>query len=185
MEKREETLGDDFETLELYSINALIDAEDDDSPILKMLEYWLELRQGKAVAPRVESLQMARLWQMKIPHRVTITDCSQDDPRNFRILHHADDVRGESGILGIRLSGHVFSSLPNKLHTNGVQRDYADAKICQDPATLFYHRINQRLNRRERTYARLLLPFTGTGGRVTMLVAVVRSLQHPRIVEAA
>lgn len=174
LEYDEESSVRDFQTLERYSINTLISQESDDSPISKMLEYWLDLRDGDAVAPRADRFDYARLWRMKIPNRVTIANCAQENPSAFKFVYHAWDPSNLPWFYGAGVTGKRIAELPSKLHSNDLQTDYGLAKRCESMSALPYQRIRQRINGHCRDYVRLLLPFRAKSGTVTMLVAVTR-----------
>lgn len=170
LEYNNESGGRDFQILERYSINTLVGQESADSPVSKVLEYWLNLRDGDAIAPRADRFDFSQLWRMKIPNRTTIANCAQGNPSAFKFVYHAWDPSNIPWFYGDRVTGKPISDLPCKLHSNDLQRDYGLAKRCESMSALPY----QRINRHCRDYMRLLLPFRAKNGSVTMLAAVTR-----------
>jgi len=168
----------DFQNITRYTIDTLIDDEDADSPITKVLEYWLELKNGGQGAPRADQFDIAKLWQMKFPNHVTITDCSMEDPGRFQIIYRAHDAGNIPRIYGDRVTGLRLGDMPCRLHSRYLQRDYVGAKADADPSTLHYQRIKQRIRGYCRDYTRLLLPFAAPDGTIGRIMAVSRP-NHP------
>ena len=123
-----DTDGDDFQQLDLFSIDTLVETENPDSPISKMLEFWLELRRPTSPIPRADGLRFDRLWRIKVPNRVTITDCASEDPQNFLVLHHACDISDRPWLFGKSITGQRFGAFPCQMHAAGLQDDYAITK---------------------------------------------------------
>lgn len=178
MERNEAFSGDDLQRVDRFSFDSLFIREDNGSPISKLLEYWLELKRGQPAAPLADTVQIDTLWRLKLPHKVTIVDCSVEDPKNFQIIHHAHDVQGEAWFYRSRVTGCRIAELPSGLHAGSLQHDYLFSKNNQDPCTLGYHRVTQRIAGISRDYMRLLLPFAGADGNVSTLIAVTRVLQY-------
>ena len=139
-----------------------------------MLEYWLDLKNGKPGAPKANDFLVSKLWEMKIPHRVTIYDCSAENPANFRITHHAYHAGNTDWIYGAPVMGQPICSLRSSLISEALQGDYLHSKGFQDDGTLLYTRVRQFINGVHRDYSRLLLPFSGENGDVSMIVAAIR-----------
>lgn len=152
----------------------MIDREAPDSPISKMLEYWLELKSGSSEAPRIEEFSLMRLWHMKIPNRVTITDCTPGNPADYRIVYHAYDTSGSGWLYGQPITGLRLADLPSPLISRSLQRNYVTAKSRHASVSLHYHRVYQRINGVWRDFNRLLLPFIDAHGNVSTLMAVTR-----------
>ncbi len=169
-----EQAGDDSQQRDYYSVDTMVYMEEPDSPISMMLEYWLELKIGKQGAPWADDFQDSKLWEMKIPNRVTIIDCSAEDPSDFIIVRHAYDVTNDDWIFGDRITGQSIGAIPSQLISAAVQKDYQYGKQCPDVGTLRYARIRQHINRAHREFSRLLLPFTSENNDIIMLMAVTQ-----------
>ena len=152
----------------------MIEWEAPDSPISKMLEFWLELKSGCKEAPQIDDFSLARLWQMKIPNRVTIVDCTPSDPANFRVIYHAYDPGRSSWLYGQSITGVRLADLPSRMLSRSLQRTYVMAKSRHVSATLQYHWVRQHINGVWRNFNRLLLPFVDAHGAVSTLMIPTR-----------
>lgn len=169
---------DDFQSVIRYRIDTLVDDEDAESPITQMLEYWLNLKNGGRAAPRADLFDIAKIWQMKIPDRLTIIDCSPENPEQFKPIYRANDAGNIPAIYGNRITGQPLGKFPCKMHARHLQREYRIAKENVHPTGLRYQRIRQKISGYRRDYMRLLLPLAGPTGAVTRLVSATR-LNHP------
>ncbi|MBT5666587.1 MAG: hypothetical protein HOJ06_14705 [Rhodospirillaceae bacterium] len=124
----------------------------------------------------------SKLWEMKIPDRVTIIDCSAENPLDFKFARHAYDVSDNDWIFGGRITGKSISRIPSSTLLGALEGDYLFAKSFPDSAMLRYTGIRQQINGVHRDFTRLLLPFTGVNNDVSMLVAVTR-LRNPTVID--
>ena len=177
IESLHERIGDDVQQREFYSLNALAELESSDSPIFVMLKYWLDLRNRSPKPPCYDASLQAKFWQLKIPHHVTLIDCSAAHASKFRVLYHANDANNEPWLYDEPISGRPIGTLPSRLVSLSAQSDYDLAKSCETLDFVPYCSIRQVVNGVFRDYMRLLLPFTGPQGDVTMLAAVTRMRQ--------
>lgn len=173
-EKKWDRDGEDFQLREFYSLNAMIETEALDSPISKMLEYWLELKNGAVAPPIAEDFEISKLWRMKIPNRVTLIDCSTENPYDFNILRHAYDVLNIDWCYGKSITGRRIGTVQSRMVSRSAQADYKYAKEFTDVGSLRFQGLRQRINGMDRNFMRLLLPFSDINGDVSMIGAVTR-----------
>ncbi|MBT3372246.1 MAG: hypothetical protein HOA08_03940 [Rhodospirillaceae bacterium] len=177
IERLRERVGDDFQQRDHYYPDALFELESWDSPISIMFRYWLDLRGGRFRVPEIDAFQPGKLWELKIPHHVALIDCSTEDPCNFFVQSHPYDIVNKPWLFGKPASGLRTGAVPSRLHSRSVQTDYQAAKACETRNLARYSRITQVVNGVFRDYTRLLLPFAGPRGDITMLASATRMHQ--------
>ncbi|MBT4487254.1 MAG: hypothetical protein HN732_24170 [Rhodospirillaceae bacterium] len=174
---RKDRVFEDYQQRDYFSLETLVETETSDSPISIMLEYWLHLRDGASTSPRFQAFQLEKVWNLKIPHHLALIDCSAIDPYNYFVVRHPYDITNMPWLFGESISGVPIGDCPSPLLSWSVQADYHAAKEHENLDQLHYSRVRQVVNGIYRDYMRLLLPFTGSGGDVTMLASVTRLLQ--------
>ena len=103
-----------------------------------------------------------------------IVDVSSDNPAHFQAIQvNPASFRFSS----FDLRGRRLSQFPFAIHRDGMQVDFNHAKTYAEP---MYQVLRQRFQRGERTYSRLILPFSSGGDRVDRVLTFVRPLVATR-----
>ncbi len=177
IESLKERVDDDYQQRDRYFLDALFELKYWDNPISIMFHYWPGLRGSKFRPPRFTDFQYEKLWDLKIPHHVALIDCAAEDPGNFFVRRHPYAITDKPWLFGKPIVGRRADAVPSRLHSHSLQADYQMAKACATRNLACYSRITQVVNGTFRDYTRLLLPFTGPFGDVTMLAAATRMHQ--------
>ena len=106
-DSRKESIFDDYQQRDYFSLETLVETEFACSPISIMLECWLHLRHGQTRPPRFDEFNFEKLWEHKIPRHVALIDCSAEDPANFYVVYHPYDITNTPWCLTSAPLGHI------------------------------------------------------------------------------
>lgn len=163
---------------------ALIDLADlmtvEDEGMRGLFDLWREMRfSAKRWLPTIHDIRWQPLLDLQMQHRVNIVDVSADAPPAYRIDMQALIAYRRSGI---NLRGTHLGEHSDRLHAEGLQRDFETVKQRQAPR---YHHIRNRVDGRWRSYRRLILPFAGADGRKVEKLMIGIRTGAPQLVEHA
>ncbi len=172
--------GKDRQFQERFSLDVLAETEQDDSPLIIMLDYWLQLRRGRSGPPLAEDFKVSDLWEMKIPKHVALMDCTAADPAAYFALLHPSDIHSDGWLDGNPMANRRLCELDSPMLSQTLQADYHAAKSWHQSGMLHYCRLKQVVHGMYRDYYRLLLPFAGPANEVAMIAVVHRKLVKTR-----
>ena len=144
-------------------------------PLAAHWREWLRQRSEGAAAPEFGEFGAFGQHRRDATVVYNVLDVSTEDAFNFRGVKINPDAQR---FTGFDLSGHRVGDYPFALHSKGMQADFSFAKRESQPV---YQVLHQRFGCMERTYARLILPFSSSGKVTDHLVTVVRPIVriHP------
>jgi hypothetical protein len=135
--------------------------------IADLLDYWTALK-GDDRVPAFADIDPVRLAQLGLLGRLHVLNAENADSALMRFDLYGNKIPLDNGRI---YTGLAVGDHPVRIQAQTVAADYDTVRKTAEP---HYFRISKRLGGIGYRYARLILPFSFSGGRVDRLVVAVR-----------
>jgi hypothetical protein len=135
--------------------------------IADLLDYWTALK-GDDRIPAFADIDPVRLAQLGLLGRLHVLNAENADSALMRFDLYGNKIPLDNGRI---YTGLAVGDHPVRIQAQTVAADYDTVRKTAEP---HYFRISKRLGGIGYRYARLILPFSFSGGRVDRLVVAVR-----------
>jgi hypothetical protein len=132
-----------------------------------VLRYWQTLK-GKEDVPSFGDIDPVRLAQLGVLGRLHVLNAANPDPALIRFDLYGNRVPLDNGRI---YTGLAIGAHPVRIQAETVAADYDLVRQSAEPR---YFRVRKRLGGVGYRYARLVLPFSDSNGRVDRLMVAVR-----------
>jgi hypothetical protein len=144
------------------------EALEDSAPLGRLYRYWLRKQEEYGGLPSRRAIDPEVLFDLHLLGFAHIVDVSADDPHDFYFRLFGTNVTLERGK---NYTGKKVSEHPIAPYREAAVNDYLTVKMTGWPRL---QRIRASLNFSHRSYQRLILPFSGDGGKPDRLLVAVR-----------